>query len=266
MPGAPGVLGGPVDRTQYSPVLDEEWSRASIDYDADVSSPGSDDSGTSPLTPVTDGSGCFTSHFFQQPGAAANTVGACFLAKQDNVNPYGNAMYAAAAPVTFAQPVPTIYHQQPRALGATDNMTGYQRFIAPAATQMISYPPVQDNRRLLMPTQQPEPAIYSDDSLDYDIREVDQTSEGEEETGSDASETQSETSRGSVVEVVDAARERDNFLLEKRREGMPYREIRRLGGFREAESTLRGRVRVLTKDKSERVRQPKWTVGDVSTC
>ena len=267
IPGAPGVLGGPVDRTQYSPVAAEDWSRASIDYDADVSSPGSDDTAGSPLTPVSDGSGCFTTHFFQQPGAATTTIGASYLAKQHTFNPYGTAMYAAAAPVAFAQPAPPVYHHhhQPRFFGTTDSMGGYQRFIAPAATQMIGLPSVQDDRRLLMPVQQPEPASFSDNSSDYDIREVDQTSEAEEEMGSDVEEEHSASSRSSVVEVIDAARERDNFLLEKRKEGMPYREIRRLGGFREAESTLRGRVRVLTKDKSERVRRPEWTADDVST-
>jgi hypothetical protein len=59
-------------------------------------------------------------------------------------------------------------------------------------------------------------------------------------------------------------RERDRYLLKKRAEGYSYREIKRMGKFREAESTLRGRVRVLTKDKSERVRRPEWNQQDVS--
>ena len=59
-------------------------------------------------------------------------------------------------------------------------------------------------------------------------------------------------------------RERDAFLLSMRRKGHSYREIKRRGRFREAESTLRGRVRVLTKDKSQRVRKPEWTDDDVS--
>jgi len=44
---------------------------------------------------------------------------------------------------------------------------------------------------------------------------------------------------------------------------MSYREIRRAGGFKEAESTLRGRYRTLTKSKEERVRKPEWLEGDV---
>ncbi|CRK07889.1 hypothetical protein HYQ45_003571 [Verticillium longisporum] len=56
---------------------------------------------------------------------------------------------------------------------------------------------------------------------------------------------------------------KDEFLLRSKREGMTYREIRKAGGFREAESTLRGRYRTLTKKKEERVRRPEWEERDV---
>ncbi|KAM9877897.1 hypothetical protein VDGL01_08058 [Verticillium dahliae] len=56
---------------------------------------------------------------------------------------------------------------------------------------------------------------------------------------------------------------KDEFLLRSKREGMTYREIRKAGGFREAESTLRGRYRTLTKKKEERVRRPEWEDQDV---
>jgi hypothetical protein len=84
---------------------------------------------------------------------------------------------------------------------------------------------------------------------------------------SDESEEDSESN----LDVNDVAiheathrRERDRYLINRRREGFSYREIKRMGKFREAESTLRGRVRVLTKDKSERVRRPEWNQNDVS--
>jgi hypothetical protein len=57
--------------------------------------------------------------------------------------------------------------------------------------------------------------------------------------------------------------EKDEFLLLKKQEGMTYREIRIQGSFTEAESTLRGRYRTLTKSKEERVRKPQWTEKDV---
>lgn len=70
------------------------------------------------------------------------------------------------------------------------------------------------------------------------------------------------------VDTTLACRERreaqNRFLVTARRAGKPYKEIRALGNFREAESTLRGRFRDLTKRKNERVRKPVWTRRDVS--
>ncbi|KAK3368569.1 hypothetical protein B0H63DRAFT_515143 [Podospora didyma] len=56
---------------------------------------------------------------------------------------------------------------------------------------------------------------------------------------------------------------KDEFLVRNKRAGMTYKEIRRAGGFTEAESTLRGRYRTLTKKRDERVRKPEWTEKDV---
>ncbi|KAI9166570.1 hypothetical protein HJFPF1_02679 [Paramyrothecium foliicola] len=56
---------------------------------------------------------------------------------------------------------------------------------------------------------------------------------------------------------------KDKFLVEQRNLGHPYSEIKAMGKFREAESTLRGRFRTLTKDREERVRKPQWTKEDM---
>jgi hypothetical protein len=77
-----------------------------------------------------------------------------------------------------------------------------------------------------------------------------------------SSGTQSEISSNKTAE--DNREAKDRFLVEKRTEGLSYRDIKRLGGFPEAESTLRGRWRTLTKTKEERVRRPEWTELDVS--
>ncbi|KAI0118699.1 hypothetical protein GGR51DRAFT_570492 [Nemania sp. FL0031] len=62
----------------------------------------------------------------------------------------------------------------------------------------------------------------------------------------------------------DAERDAKNrFLVESKLAGMTYREIRRKGGFTEAESTLRGRFRTLTKNKEQRVRKPEWQDKDI---
>jgi hypothetical protein len=73
------------------------------------------------------------------------------------------------------------------------------------------------------------------------------------------------TTTESIEDAVTLRREaRNEFLVGSRLMGVPYREIRRQGGFSEAESTLRGRFRTLTKEKRERVRKPEWGERDVS--
>lgn len=57
--------------------------------------------------------------------------------------------------------------------------------------------------------------------------------------------------------------ERNAFLIDCKRRGLSYKDIKRVGGFKEAESTLRGRYRTLTKTKDQRVRKPKWQNKDV---
>lgn len=55
----------------------------------------------------------------------------------------------------------------------------------------------------------------------------------------------------------------DDFLVRSKLAGMSYRDIRVQGHFTEAESTLRGRFRTLTKRKEQRVRKPQWHEKDV---
>lgn len=56
---------------------------------------------------------------------------------------------------------------------------------------------------------------------------------------------------------------RDTFLIESKMAGKSYKQIKDEGKFTEAESTLRGRFRTLTKAKERRVRKPEWEEGDV---
>ncbi|KIX01564.1 uncharacterized protein Z518_09290 [Rhinocladiella mackenziei CBS 650.93] len=51
---------------------------------------------------------------------------------------------------------------------------------------------------------------------------------------------------------------KDDFLVQCKSQGMSYKQIKELGAFDEAESTLRGRYRVLTKPKEARLRKPEW--------
>lgn len=75
----------------------------------------------------------------------------------------------------------------------------------------------------------------------------------------------SQPSRLPSPALSDSHRSAQNaFLIRARAKGMSYKEIKIQGGFTEAESTLRGRHRMLTKDKDDRVRKPEWTEQDVS--
>lgn len=65
------------------------------------------------------------------------------------------------------------------------------------------------------------------------------------------------------AQVTPQQNAKDQFLVESKLAGMSYKEIRRKGGFTEAESTLRGRFRTLTKHKADRVRKPEWSDNDV---
>lgn len=59
-------------------------------------------------------------------------------------------------------------------------------------------------------------------------------------------------------------RQDNNELLVKLRDqGVSYKEIKKRLNCPEAESTLRGRHRTLTKEKSQRVRKPVWTDNDI---
>ncbi|KAJ4202176.1 hypothetical protein NW767_006137 [Fusarium falciforme] len=57
---------------------------------------------------------------------------------------------------------------------------------------------------------------------------------------------------------------RDQYLIDRRADGYTYREIKEAGGYAEAEPTLRGRWRTLTKKPEQRLRKPKWEQNDVS--
>lgn len=75
---------------------------------------------------------------------------------------------------------------------------------------------------------------------------------------------QSGEDQGSIKAGSHYTDERNTFLIDCKRRGLSYKDIKRVGGFKEAESTLRGRYRTLTKSKDQRVRKPKWQDKDVS--
>ena len=85
------------------------------------------------------------------------------------------------------------------------------------------------------------------------------------ETSLPTEEIESTPSAGSPTGQAEHHRSaKDDYLVKQKLAGMSYKDIRRHGNFFEAESTLRGRFRTLTKHKMARVRKPEWTDNDVS--
>lgn len=62
---------------------------------------------------------------------------------------------------------------------------------------------------------------------------------------------------------MEPRQDNNELLVRLRDEGISYKEIKKRLNCPEAESTLRGRHRTLTKDKSQRVRKPVWTDNDI---
>jgi len=56
---------------------------------------------------------------------------------------------------------------------------------------------------------------------------------------------------------------RDNLLIQLRMEGVKYKDICAMHMFPESESTLRGRVRILTGGEVTKKRMPDWSADDV---
>jgi hypothetical protein len=65
---------------------------------------------------------------------------------------------------------------------------------------------------------------------------------------------------------LDTKAKKNTYLLEAKRRGVSYRDIKEYGEISDAESTLRGRYRMLTKSAEERVRRPVWEARDVCFC
>ena len=67
----------------------------------------------------------------------------------------------------------------------------------------------------------------------------------------------------SVQSISDERQRKGAILLKLRKQGLSYKEIKKRTGWSEADSTLRGMVRVLSRPAHERVRKPLWKRADV---
>lgn len=247
----PGILDGPVDQTQYEPVGEREWLHAAIDYDA--TSPDSLAS-TSPLTPSADFSGPFTEHFLANRQHQNNTVATSFLAQHQDIKPLSQPPHWSS--------VPTGYYPPRDGTQLLQNVFDHNahRIIEPGmvtASEPLHHP--QPMRRYAPPGA----FQWADSTPSYSGADCAVSAEYEESVqGTEKCEAVESDQDVSVKPKKLSAS--NQALIRMRNEGISYKEIRRRLNLREAESTLRGRVRMLTKDKSERVRKPTWSPDDAS--
>ncbi|GAB1735015.1 hypothetical protein NU219Hw_g86t1 [Hortaea werneckii] len=257
----PGVLAGHVDNSQFLPITDELWDSASIDYDADASSPGSDDTVNSPSTPNTD-SVPFTQVFFQQ-GHGGNAVAADFAAKRAADSVSITPLYPAAAPNPAFWPqlsYGTAVMQSSSPTTAISPNAVMPAPVIPTQDQHVTQDPSQFARFL---RQENELFDSGESTRNALVEELPDAPASEDDNLSDMADTSSSRSNSSMDS---AARHKweDELLYREWKKGTPYRRIKAMGKFKVAESTLRGRIRTMTKDKSERVRRPEWTAEDES--
>lgn len=119
---------------------------------------------------------------------------------------------------------------------------------------------VRSNRRPLKEPKNPSPSPRIPKLIQPKPTSLDST----EATGPQLRTTASTPSIVTTeAKTIQRRGSKDQFLVRSKLAGMSYKEIRQRGGFTEAESTLRGRFRTLTKDKNARVRKPEWADNDV---
>lgn len=247
IPGMPRVLTN-VDTTQFEQVKGEDWGRASLDFSFDdddfaISPTSTVDTSYGPFTPSTDtgfavglrrGSGDLNSDLESAEVDMFKAIGDVDLGFSSVPN-FSDSIGSQFSGQTMHYGGLPFSEEGPGASGAP--------LVQGPFRGIDGLPPSVP----VLPTLAPK--IEKSDS------------------GSTSNATTRTKRRGSSESEPESATnerdEKDKFLLDMREEGLTYKQIKKLGKFSEAESTLRGRVRVLTKDRSERVRKPVWNEEDV---
>ncbi|KAI1086832.1 hypothetical protein F5B19DRAFT_487197 [Rostrohypoxylon terebratum] len=107
----------------------------------------------------------------------------------------------------------------------------------------------------------PEDDIQEDEPLDLELTDIPVARPSRK--GKSKKKKVTELTEEAKRRAEEARAAKDEFLVKSKKEGLTYREIRKRGNFTEAESTLRGRFRALTKEKEARVRKPEWRENDI---
>lgn len=283
---SPSLLAVEVDTSEYDIVQPEQWMYSVTEYEDDnATSPSSTDTHSS--GPQTPADAQLSATFFPFQNSQAYDAPSFEQAHSDITTSFGSLSSTSSLPrsiieqahctstaasfgnLTFASvtspqadswPMLDVHasgNYDPHTHGAQNAGPGvissYERFqgIQPTAVQSATVQPVF------------QPAFgglqeFADASLEASPEAC-----SDDESVSEVDDGFGEDMNDRALHDAQVRRDRDKYLLKMRHEGFSYKEIKRRGNFREAESTLRGRVRVLTKDKADRVRRPEWTEDDL---
>lgn len=238
-----------VDTTQFEQLKSEDWRHASLDFSFD-----DEDFAISPTSTVDASYGPFT------PSTENGfSVGLRRLSADSN----SNLETAEVDIFKGAADIDLSFSSAPNLSSSIDSQFNdqtphYGGLPLPGdSLGMPGAPLVQGPFRGIdgLPPSVPVlPALASKKTKRSDSGDISQPTTKIKRRGSSESESDSATNERD---------QKDKYLLDRREEGFTYKEIKKMGKFTEAESTLRGRVRVLTKDRSERVRKPVWNEDDV---
>ena len=234
----PTVLSEEVDTSKYEAISIDEWLAAPTEYE--VSSPSSDDTaGSSPFVAGSENSDSFVDYYLRKRSMQD---------KQDFVFPvsYGSYSSTASLPYNFSG-------------GQGASVTPFEG--TQSTTETSPWSGAVFGYKGIAPTVHLGNSYGKHNALSVSPQEVQRPLSSQSCTSVSTASIPLSQSPGN--DAKGKRMQRDELLMDLRRKGLSYREIKQRGRFREAESTLRGRVRVLTKDKRERVRKPEWQAQDV---
>ncbi|KAK3675293.1 hypothetical protein LTR78_004803 [Recurvomyces mirabilis] len=257
IPGAPLVRADSVDSKQYTPISECDW--ASAELDSDATSPASATySADSPATPeFGDHDGGFTNHYFRSGSHINNGLALAWAKSQGRA--FGNltSQLSEARELTpmfeMPQPLSNIgggHYSHGRSLPADVAICwpidhGRHRF----NVACDNYVPVTAHSSAPSPGQ-------SSCFIHEDVQSSSNSSSSRKDSTS-LSEHGSQK-RISINSSVYAIQERDAKLGAGKAKGWSYKKIKQHYKLKDAESTLRGRWRTLTKKSEQRVRKPSW--------
>ena len=248
----PQVLPGEVDVFKYEPIEMEEWLKAPTEYTSSPPDTASSPTDGGPSTPP--------SFAYVNPG----------LRRYSSYSDTDEIVHHAFAQNSFQPALEKLYPER------YETFPQYPPGPLPLDSQSFSIPGWTFAPPHGLPSQaainrfQPEPVSASPQDIEHPsfIPRPHSSYSTSSASTDEATEDQqlpvaSPAAAPEPASTVDTVK-RNDLLLDLRNKGHSYKDIKRIGKFREAESTLRGRVRMLTKEKWERVRKPQWKPADLA--